>query len=294
VSDKKALKAIALALAGAEGLDPRTQKAVEKAQPPRPFGRITGIRKADTEVPGIADADLAVSDNTLDPPGLQAVAKIPPALARALGERLVKDIPKEHRNIKAAFVALQKKYPRLMGHVQSLEFGPQGQGARAANFNPLDDFRARQHAHPNSVFSKGVVSQLNEPANLVDPDQINKFMPEIDYLSQIGIDPSIVKGHFGAATTAAHELTHAAQRLVKGNKFIPQYRDHSLRQGYFNNPMEESAREAGENFAMRHSAAKGQPVLKRGWALETTVDPKTGKTKYVAMKQLPGGGTRKK
>lgn len=319
---QKALAAIQNALMSAEGLDPRTQKAIEKAE--GPFrGKVKGIKRNDTIFPNVPDQELGgvMEVGGIDPPA-GAVAKIPPALARALGKQLVGHLPSG--KIKQVFSALQKKYPRLMGHVSAIDvnrrmpfqsaIGEQSNEVAKMDYwnSHAPDYTRKLREKEGEILNTRAYLSLPDslPQTAIDVDQrqLRLFHPEADFLSKVWVDPNLTLPDM--ASTAAHELAHTAQQLRLGRAFGPNYGQVNSVLGYKNNPYEEFAREAGDNFKMRFMAEQGSPIIKEGWVLKSVLEgsaPPMGRTskvlsqrqrtpkhKYTAEKVLPSGRTRKK
>jgi hypothetical protein len=295
------LRAIADALRSTPGLDPKTQKSVQKVEQdfPEPFwsgGKIEGIKRNDVMIhPGVPDDSVTLGVG-LEPMGGvgQAVAKIPPALARALGKQLVSGMPRG--KVRDVFSALQKKYPRLMGHVSSVTAERPDELSRGMAFNKIaqNDWEhgvtraqamGRQPAH---IESAGL---MDEGAEVIHDNSLPFFHPEAAHLTEIKIDPALRLTQM--ANTAAHELAHTAQRVRRGRTFGHDYTQESNLIGYRNNKFEKTARQAGENFQTKFAAEKGEPIIREGWKIISSIGP-NGKVTYKAEKVLKSGKTRKK
>ena len=174
-----------------------------------------------TAVPDVADiAGLSGMGGPL-------VAILPGAESKARGLENLARYAKEGMppHVLEALTLLQKKYPRLFGHVNS--------------------WNGKLPAGSSSV---GETSPVNYGSRMVD----------------IAIDPQLTDRK--TRSTAAHELTHAAQSLRRGKVFPPgnktrevaphqpfwkRYESFSNLWGYQDNPFEINARQAGTNFADR-------------------------------------------
>lgn len=192
-------------------------------------------RKA-VDLSGLTDPTSGVMQSALPTP---LIAKIPFDKIAGRNEQLLQLLKDRgvSQELQDAVGFAAKKYPRVLGHVQSVFEVPPTKEAQTA-------------LGPRTLGASGEYSKhspLNLSEILTNPTGLMKYPHHSgETLAE------------GTAETFGHELTHAAQRLWNGNNNFRTMYDNSVKWGgkptYGDSVFEVGARNAGQNFKAKMMA----------------------------------------